>query len=283
VRLVTCAHLPVPDGDLPLLAAALTQRGLTLDVADWRAETVDWSTAALTIVRSPWDYVDHLDDFLAWAARIDAVSTLWNPLELLRWNTHKAYLLELHGRGAPVVPTVVLLGGSAASLDGICDAQGWNSVVVKPAVASGAKGARRAEVGDADAQAHLDALLTRGDALVQQFVPTIADEGEWSVVLVNGEVAHALRKRPAAGDYRVQEEWGGSAELVEPSASLVELATRVHAVLPTPSLYARIDIVMISGQWHIMEIEVTEPYLWLELAPQTTDRLADAIAALVTR
>jgi glutathione synthase/RimK-type ligase-like ATP-grasp enzyme len=283
VRLVTCAHLPVPDGDTPLVAAALTQRGLTLDVADWRDASVNWSTAAVTVLRSPWDYVDHLDEFLAWAARVDAVSELWNPLALLRWNTHKAYLLELHGRGAPVVPTVVLLGGSAASLDGISDAQGWNSVVVKPAVASGAKGARRAEVGDADAQAHLDALLTRGDALVQQFVPGIAEEGEWSVVLVNGEVAHALRKRPAAGDYRVQEEWGGTAELVEPSPSLVELATRVYAVLPAPALYARIDIVSIAGRWHIMEIEVTEPYLWLEVAPHTTERLADAIAALVSK
>ena len=115
------------------------------------------------------------------------------------------------GSGArPVVPTVVLLGGSAASLDGICDAQGWNAVVVKPAVASGAKGARRADVGDAGAQAHLDDLLARGDVLVQQFVPAIEHEGEWSVVLVDGRVGHALRKRPAAGDYRVQEEWGGT-------------------------------------------------------------------------
>jgi glutathione synthase/RimK-type ligase-like ATP-grasp enzyme len=270
----------VPDGDTPLLAAALTQRGLTVDLAQWHDPKVDWSKAAVTVVRSPWDYVDHLDEFLAWAARVDAVSALWNPLALLRWNTHKAYLLDVRERGAPVVPTVVLLGGSAASLDGICDAQGWNAVVVKPAVASGAKGARRGAVGDAGAQAHLDALLAQGDVLVQQFVPTIADEGEWSVVLVNGQVAHALRKRPAAGDYRVQEEWGGSAELAEPSDSLAELATRVCTVLPTPALYARIDIVSIAGQWHIMEVEVTEPYLWLELAPHTTELLADAIDAL---
>jgi glutathione synthase/RimK-type ligase-like ATP-grasp enzyme len=280
VRLVTTAHLPVPDGDTPLLAAALTHRGLTLDVVDWHDETVDWSNAALTIVRSPWDYVDHLDEFLAWAAHVDAVSTLWNPLALLQWNTHKAYLLDVYERGAPIVPTVVLLGGSAASLAGICDAQGWNAVVVKPAVSSGARGARRSEVGDPEAQVHLDALLAQGDVLVQQFVPTIGDEGEWSVVLVNGQVAHALRKRPASGDYRVQEEWGGTAELVEPSESLAELARRVSSVLPTPALYARVDIVTVAGQWHLMEIEVTEPYLWLELAPRTTETLADAIAGL---
>jgi glutathione synthase/RimK-type ligase-like ATP-grasp enzyme len=261
----------------------LTERGFSIDVADWREPTIDWSAAAVTLVRSPWDYVDHHDEFLAWARHVDRVSALWNPAELLQWNTHKAYLLDVRERGAPVVPTVVLLGGSAASLAGICDAQGWNAVVVKPAVASGAKGARRAGVGDPDAQAHLDDLLTRGDVLVQQFVPTIEQDGEWSVVLVDGRVGHALRKRPAPGDYRVQEEWGGSAELVEPGASLAELATRVYDVLPTPALYARIDIVTIGGQWHIMEIEVTEPYLWLELAPGTTDLLVDAIAARVSR
>jgi glutathione synthase/RimK-type ligase-like ATP-grasp enzyme len=273
----------VLDSDTPLLAAALTQRGYTVDVADWRDSRVDWSAAAVTVVRSPWDYVEHHDEFLAWAARVDAVSALWNPAALLRWNTHKAYLLDVAARGAPIVPTVVLLGGSAASLDGICDAQGWNAVVVKPAVASGAKGARRAEVGDAGAQAHLDDLLARGDVLVQQFVPAIEDDGEWSVVLVDGQVGHALRKRPAAGDYRVQEEWGGRAELLAPSDSLAELATRVCAVLPTPALYARIDIVAIGGQWHIMEVEVTEPFLWLDLAPGTTAMLADAVGALVSR
>ena len=283
VRLVTCASHPSPDPDTPLLAAALTGAGYTVDVADWRDAGVDWSAAAVTVIRSPWDYVDHHDEFLTWAEQVSMVSDLWNPFALLRWNTHKAYLLDLHERGAPVVPTVVLLGGSAASLDGICDAQGWNSVVVKPAVASGGKGARRVNVGDAAAQAHLDELLEQGDTLVQQFVPAIETEGEWSVVLVDGRVAHVLRKLPAAGDYRVHEEWGGRTERVEPSPGLAELATRVCEVLPAPALYARIDIVALGGQWHVMEVEATEPSLWLHLAPDTTQLLADAIVARLSR
>jgi len=278
---VTCAAPPAPDPDTPLLAEALTRAGRAVDVADWRDASVDWSASRVTVLRSPWDYVDHLAEFLAWAEQVSSVSALWNPLELVRWNTHKAYLLDLRERGAPVVPTVVLLGGSAASLDGICDAQGWNSMVVKPAVASGGKGARRAEVGDPSAQAHLDDLLTAGDVLVQQYVPAVAEEGEWSVVLVSGRVSHALHKRPARGDYRVQEEWGGTTERVEPGAVLAELETRVCEVLPAPTLYARIDTVSIAGQWHVMEVEVTEPSLWLHLAPDTTNRLVDAIGALL--
>jgi glutathione synthase/RimK-type ligase-like ATP-grasp enzyme len=278
---VTCAAPPAPDPDTPLLAAALTAAGRTVDVADWRDRAVEWSTARITVLRSPWDYVDHHAEFLTWAETVSAVSGLWNPLALVRWNTHKAYLLELRERGAPIVPTVVLLGGSAASLDGICDAQGWNSMVVKPAVASGGKGAQRAEVGDTRAQEHLDDLLSLGDVLVQQYVPAVAEAGEWSVVLVNGVVSHVLRKRPATGDYRVQEEWGGTTERVEPTAVLGELATRVCEVLPAPALYARIDMVSIAGNWHVMEVEVTEPSLWLHLAPDTTDRLTVAIGALL--
>jgi glutathione synthase/RimK-type ligase-like ATP-grasp enzyme len=273
---VTGTH-HIPDPETPLLAAALADDGSIVDVRDWRDPSVDWSTASVTVIRSPWDYIEHLDEFLAWAADVNESSELWNPLELVRWNTHKAYLLDLGARGAPIVPTVVLLRGSAASLDGICDAQGWNVVVVKPAVASGGKGARRSDVGDPAAQQHLDELLVDGDVLVQQFAAAVEHEGEWSVVLVDGGFAHAVRKWPAPGDYRVQWEWGGHNEVATPSAGLAELALRVYGVLPGPALYARIDAVSMAGGWHVMEVEVTEPALWLDEAPATTRLLADAI------
>jgi hypothetical protein len=282
VRFVSCATPAVPDLDTPLLVDALVASKARVDVSDWRDPGVDWSNASVTMLRSPWDYVHHLDAFIAWAARVNAVSDLWNPLELVRWNTHKSYLLELQARGAPTVPTVLLLAGSAASLDAICDAQGWNVVVVKPAIASGGEGARRGEVGDATLQAHLDALLATADVLVQPYVAAVEREGEMSVVLFDGKFSHALRKRPEAGDYRVQEHHGGTTELVEPTPGLVELAERVCAVLPTPTLYARIDLVSRGELWHVIEAEVTEPSLWLDLAPPAaTRRLADALLSRV--
>ena len=164
--------------------------GYAVDIADWRDASVDWSTARVTVLRSPWDYVDHHDEFVAWAERVDAVSSLWNPLALVRWNTHKAYLLDLHERGAPVVPTVVLLGGSAASLDGICDAQGWNSVVVKPAVASGGKGARASGGGRRrGAGASRRSSDARRCARAAVRARRSNKRGEWSVVLVDGRVS----------------------------------------------------------------------------------------------
>jgi hypothetical protein len=280
VRLVTCAHVIVPDPDLPLFATGLRRKGVRVDVADWRDPNVDWSAATVTVIRSPWDYISAYDEFIAWIRSTGAQTGLWNPPALLEWNTHKAYLLDLGERGAPVVPTVVLLAQSAAALAGIADAQGWNSVVVKPAVGSGAGGAGKFEVGDPRGQDHLDALLATGDALVQPYVAGIEAEGEVSVILFDGEVSHAIRKVPTGGDYRVQEQWGGRNELLEPSAALTELATRVCSVLPAPTLYARVDLVRLGSGWHVIEVEVTEPSLFLDYAsPDANDRLVTATIA----
>src|SRR5437879_2357933 len=111
VRLVTTSGLPYPDSDLTILASALTEAGLHIDVANWRDPKTDWSAARLTLLRSPWDYVDAVDEFVEWVRRVGAVSALWNPPELVEWNAHKSYLLDLQSRGAPIVPTVVLLQG----------------------------------------------------------------------------------------------------------------------------------------------------------------------------
>jgi Prokaryotic glutathione synthetase, ATP-grasp domain len=280
--MVTCAAPPEPDPDTPLLAAALEARGLAVDIADWRDATVDWASAPVTLLRSPWDYVAHLEQFLEWTQHVATVSGLWNPLDVVHWNTHKSYLLALSAGGAPIVPTVLLPQGSAAALDGIADAQGWNTIVVKPAVGIGAQGAERFEVGADDGQQHLDALLMKGDVLVQQFVESVISDGEISVVLFDGTVAHAIRKRPAPGDFRVQARYGGRVEPVEPSASLVELAARVTGLLPSPPLYARIDVVQIRGRWHVIEVEATEPSLFLETAPGSArEQLVDAIIARI--
>jgi glutathione synthase/RimK-type ligase-like ATP-grasp enzyme len=281
VRFVTCATLPAPDPDTPRLVDALGARDVDVVVDDWRSPNVDWSDAPFTMLRSPWDYVERLDEFLAWAEHVATVSALWNPIVLIRWNTHKAYLLELAAAGAPVVPTVLLPRGSAAALDGIADAQGWNSVVVKPAVAVGGHGAGRFDVADPAGQAHLDALLPAGDVLVQQYAPAVTESGEYSVVLVDGVVTHAVRKRPKLGDFRIHERYGGALEPMMPTPALAELAARVVGSLPSPALYARVDVVELAGRLHVLEVEVTEPRLYLELAPPgaaATQRLVAAIS-----
>ena len=280
IRLVTCAVLPTDDPDTPILHDAFTKAGLRVDVADWRDASVDWSGARVTLLRSPWDYVDAVDEFVVWIRTTGEQTKLFNPPALVEWNVHKSYLLSLQAAGAPIVPTVVLLQGAAASLDGICDAQGWNRVVVKPAVGIGAHGAGRFDVGDTDGQVHLDAMLEHSDAIVQPFVESVETEGETSVFVLGGEVTHAVRKSPAVDDYRVHEHWGGSSELVAPPGALAELALRACDALPAVPLYARIDMLRARDSWQIVEVEATEPSLWLDVAPPSaTEALVAATIA----
>ncbi|HEX5614661.1 MAG TPA: hypothetical protein VFZ83_05855 [Acidimicrobiia bacterium] len=278
VHLVTCRAPVVEDADLVLLERALADRGIDARAVVWDDPGVDWAAAPVTIVRSTWDYTDRLAEFRAWIDVVAARSALWNPAPLLHWNAHKSYLLSLHARGAPVVPTVVVTEGGAASLDAIGDAQDWDEVVVKPAVGVGANGAGRFRRGDAAGQQHLDVSLTRGDVLVQPFVDSIVTRGEVAIVRLDGAVTHAVCKRPAPHDYRVQENYGGRNELIDPTPVLVELAERVVGVLPVEPLYARIDVVELAGTWHVLEVEVLEPSLWLDLAPPAAlERFADAV------
>ena len=282
VRLVTCAVLPAPDPDTPRLADALERAGARVHVADWRDRAVDWSDALVTVLRSPWDYVARLEEFVAWLRVTAARTELWNPLPLVEWNIHKSYLLDVQAHGAPVVPTVLLLQHSAASLDGVADARGWNTIVVKPAVGVGGIGTARLAVGDPAGQAHLDRLLAAGDVLIQPFVSSVEDAGEQSVVVIDGFATHALRKSPAVGDYRVHEEWGGRTTAAELTEALAELATRVVSVLPATPMYARIDLLRARNGWQVLEIEATEPSLWLDLAPPAaTQRFAAAVLARI--
>jgi len=271
-----------PEGAIDVaLHAALTERGIAFDRPRWNDAGMDWSRYDLAVVRTVWDYTDARDAFVAWAERAGARTRLENPPDVLRWNTHKGYLIELEERGAPVVPTAWLGQGDAVDLAALCVARGWHEVVVKPAVAAGSDGLVRS-AGTTEhrrTQDALEALLAVGDVMVQPFRPRIA-EGELSLVAVDGRVTHAVRKRPAAGEFRVQGRFGGRYAREEPTAQAVALAEWILGTLGAPLLFARVDLVTADdGSLELGEVEATEPDLYLEQSEEGTRALVDAIVA----
>jgi glutathione synthase/RimK-type ligase-like ATP-grasp enzyme len=275
-----------PEGAIDVaLHEALDARGIPFERPLWSDPDVDWAAYDLAVVRTVWDYTAARDAFVDWAARAGALTRVENPPDVLRWNTHKGYLMELEERGAPVVPTAWLGRGDRIDLAALCASRGWDEVVVKPAVAAGSDGLVRAGGGAAGhrrAQDALDALLDAGDVMVQPFRSRIA-EGELSLVAVEGRVTHAVRKVPASGEFRVQGRFGGRYARETPSADAVALAEWILEALGTPLLFARVDLVLADdGTLELGEVEATEPDLYLEQSEEGTEALIDAIVARAT-
>jgi glutathione synthase/RimK-type ligase-like ATP-grasp enzyme len=282
VALITGTDGPsfMAEVDAPL-AAALERRGAHVHAPRWNDPDVAWDRFDVAVVRTTWDYLADREAFVAWAQAAADVTSLWNPPEVLRWNTHKSYLLELEDRGAPVVPTAWLAQGDRVDLGALLASRGWHRAVVKPAVSAGSEGLVRVQDGSgevADAQRHLDRLLAQGDVLVQPYLPTVETRGELSVVVVDGQASHAVRKRPIPGEFRIQEEFGGRYELEALDRDAADLATWLVEATGTELLLARVDLLEDEvGALQLAELEATEPDLYLAAAPAAAETVADAI------
>lgn len=271
VALATRAHAhPLGIAEIDLVTRALSAVGVDAEPLEWTDPTQEPERFDAVIVRSTWDYPERLDEFLAWTRRVERSTRLWNSAALIAWNVHKRYLLELEANDVAIPPTRLLKQGAPASLDDIMHANAWDAVVIKPAVGVVSIGAMRVTREDTkQGQAHLDDLLSKGDALVQEYLPSIATRGETSIFAFEGELSYSVRKTPKAGDYRVQEAYGGITVPAQPTGAEADLARRVLSSVPELPLYARVDLVALAdGTPALMELEAIEPYLFLESAEQ---------------
>lgn len=271
----TAPTSPYPDEEAPLLARAVSAAGHQAETVAWDA-ALDWAAYDLVVVRSPWDYFERLNEFLGWVDRVASASRIINPANVIRWNSHKGYLAELGDGGVPVLPTLTLPLGAhdpVASLAGT----GWDDVVLKPAVDGGARKALRAPASSAHARAHLESLVAAGDVIVQPYAAGI-EAGEVSLLYFGGEFSHAVRKVPAAGDYRVQFFHGGTEHPHQPSAAELDVAARALSLAPGELAYARVDLIDVDGQPTLMELELIEPDLFFRSDTGAQERFASVIS-----
>jgi glutathione synthase/RimK-type ligase-like ATP-grasp enzyme len=275
VALATCAAWPELDEDGPELLAALAAEGLAVDVPVWDDPSVDWDAYDLTVIRCTWDYWDRREDFLDWARRVPRLA---NDAGVVAWNTDKRYLRRLAEAGIPVVPTTWVEPGEPFSTP-------EHAFVVKPSVSAGARGAAAYEAGDGRAAGHVAALQAAGKTvLVQPYVAAVEAAGETSVLVFDGEVSHGARKSAVLTKGAGEPELGGwTMSPCEPSVEEVALASRVVDVVRgwgDELLYARADI--LPGPL-LVELEVTEPSLFLRHAPGSAARYARAVRAWSAR
>jgi glutathione synthase/RimK-type ligase-like ATP-grasp enzyme len=279
IAIATCAGFEELTGGDKLLAEALVRHGVEATMVVWDDPEIDLTSFDACLIRSTWDYHEKHEQFLDWTHEAAAATRLWNPPELVAWNSDKRYLRELEQAGVPTVPTAWLGLGDETDLGALLEARGWEEVVVKPVVDLGARNLKRVRGEGAKAARAVAKALTRGEAMVQPFLPSVETDGELSLIYIEGEFAHAVRKRPAPGDFRVQTTWGGTATFEEPSPPELELAAQALAQLSEPPLYARVDLVRdLDDQTCLIELELIEPNLYLTEHPATAELLAQAVA-----
>jgi len=280
VAFVTCEKIPQLTEDDQLAAAELRRRGITVEPVIWN-RSAGWHNFDAVILRSCWDYHLHPKEFLAWAAARQHDGTLlWNPAATVRWNADKSYLQDLQHRGVRVVPTEWIAQGARANLSEILRRRAWSRAVIKPAISATAYRTHAVERGQAAAaQVHLDEILREGGALVQEFVP-MEECGEWSFLFYGGEFSHAVLKLPRAGDFRVQHDFGGTAQTLPPVPEILQQVEHILEVAGRTCLYARVDGVARNGRFALMELELIEPALYFADHPEAPTRFAAAVEQL---
>ncbi|WP_330438389.1 hypothetical protein OHB44_24225 [Micromonospora sp. NBC_00821] len=291
VALVTCSDLADLDPDDRLVLAPLAARGVAVQTAVWDDPDVDWSSYDLVVLRSPWDYALRRDEFVSWAA---TVPTLVNPADVVRWNTDKRYLAELSAAGVPTAPTSWIEPGESWQLPAET-----GEYVLKPAVSAGSQDTGRYDLADPEhrdlAAAHVRRLSDAGRVtMVQPYLRAVDTEGETALLFLAGPeglaFSHAIRKGPMLsgpdlgpdGLYKAE-------EITARTARLEQLAVAEQTLATVPGgtrqlLYARVDLIPgPDGEPVLVELELTEPSLFIGYADGAPDRLATAITTHLAR
>lgn len=262
------------------LPEAFATRGVDARWVVWDDPAVDWASG-LVAVRSTWDYEWRRSEFLAWARSLPWVL---NGADVFEWNTDKGYLADLIDSGLPVVPTVTVDGeeGLPTAIAAV------GRAVVKPRVGAGGRGLvvfdfEPGGIPDLD-----ESELGPGPWVVQPLIESVRTEGEASVFVLDGQVVSQAQKRPARGEIRVQEEYGGHSVAVPLTDEAAGLARRAVAAAETRlgrSLdYARVDAMRLAdGNLVISELELTEPGLYLDVLPGNAAAFADLVVDRLRR
>ena len=293
IALVTAIAAFALDDDLAPLQQAMTRAGIDAPILAWDDPSVSWSRFDVALLRSPWDYAERLPEFLAWAERISAITTLLNPLDVIRRNTDKHYLADLAKAGVPVVPSRFAEPGDnadAAMREFLHAFPNSTEFVVKPAIGAGSRDAQRyGREQDAAAMLHIARLLDANrSVLMQPYLDSVDDAGETALIFFDGQFDHAIRKGPLLHkDKSPTKKLFASEQITARTPGDDELAV-AHAALAAlpgdPLAYARVDLIRAAdGSPVLLELELTEPSLFFPFSDGSADRFAASLVARLAR
>lgn len=273
VALITYPALPDLSISDQLLLAPLAEDGIRPAALSWDNPDVDWQRFSAVILRSCWDYPQRANEFRQWIIRLREMNIpLHNSPQTVLWNMQKHYLRELEQHGTRIIPTVWITSSSSSSLRELLETHRWEQAVLKPTIGASGKGIQVVTRENAEQdQQRLDTLLAVGNVMLQPVVEEIY-EGELSLVFFRNDFSYAIRKMPGSGTIFINSAYGGSRIAVDAPQQVVQTAqmileTAMRFTGNQPYLYARVDGVMVDGEFVLMELELIEPGLLMDIAP----------------
>jgi len=266
-----------------LLKDALEKKGLSVHRINWDDPEYDWSQTKVAVIRTVWDYFERFREFNTWMVTTALVTKLVNPLQLQQWNSHKFYLNDLTLKGVTIVPTAFIKKGSKTTLGEISAKRNWKKMVMKPAISAAAFHTYKISAKNiTEKEKIFQELLQTRDMLVQEFQETIVTKGEASLMVFNGKYTHAILKKAKQGDFRVQDDFGGTVHPYTPSQEEIEFAEFANAQCPATPVYGRVDIIWDeNGLCYLSEMEFIDPEIWVRNAPESATVLAEGIVKVL--
>ena len=293
ITLLTCRAYYKPDNITPyiqnilleqeLLKSAFESQGLKVDITYWDNPSYEWQQTKSVLFRTVWDYFERFDEFWDWLEQVKTKTRLINSYELIKWNIDKHYLRDLKNNGIQVVPTYFADRGNNISLQEIANLNDWKHIVIKPAISASAFNTYKIINDEIEQKEQLfHELLQTHDMLVQPFFPTISELGEASLMVFGGKFTHAILKKAKAGDFRVQDDFGGTVHDYNPTQEEIKFAEKVFQSCTSLPIYGRVDIVWDSNKHiYLSELEIIEPELWFRESKQSVVALARALKLVI--
>jgi glutathione synthase/RimK-type ligase-like ATP-grasp enzyme len=263
-----------------LLKEALKSKGLNVIRADWATKDFDWSSAKAAMFRTTWDYFDKHNVFIEWLHQTNSLLRFINPIALVIWNLDKHYLQDLSKKGVNIPTTIFIEQGDKTTLDDLMAKSGWTDAILKPAVSGGARHTYRLNENNLiDYENLFQKIIAKEAVLLQPFQKSILERGEVALMFINGIFSHAILKVAKEGDFRVQDDFGGTVHHYIPTSEELKLGlTALNACKQLP-LYARVDLIIDNqGSPAVIELELIEPEMWFRFNPKSASRLADALS-----
>jgi len=282
IALLSCKEFPDLIPTDQKLIPLFQKRQIEAEAVIWNDESIAWSDYHALIFRNTWDYYLMDESFSLWLDKIESFGIpTFNPIPIIRKNKHKFYLSEMAESGITIIPSIFIPKTGSLNLLSLLPST-WQQAVLKPAISAGSYLTRRFDVKDIEnISEEYETIANEKDLILQKFIPEIQTDGEISLIFFNKIFSHAAKKTPKDGDFRIQSQFGGKYMSYQPSEDLLKTAQSIVNYINEDLLYARVDGILIDYVFHLMELELIEPDLYLDFAEDAQQKFVnDAVMAI---